>query len=268
MIFAFSFISGCGPSQQEYEEARQRAAELETEVTALRAELEDIKFGAKRLFAQATLAYEADNDSEAKTLLLDLIQRHPSSSESKEASLLLTKVESRIIAAEQQRKREEEQRAKKDRQALAQALGNMKTTKDEIKGITWIGHKKAPILTRYISAYFGAKNESTTNYPLRLKLQYYGDDWLFVRSVTIKADEKIYELGRLSFERDHSSGSVWEWIDMPVKDHQMLTALMTAKKVIIRFDGKQYYDDFLVPKEQQAQLREVYDVWKSMGGTP
>jgi outer membrane protein assembly factor BamD (BamD/ComL family) len=148
---ALALLSGCGPSQQEYEQAQQRAAELEAQVTALRAELEDVKFGANRLLAQAKSAYEAMNDAEAKRLLADLLKRHPSSPESSEASLLLAEVDARIAAAEQQRKREEEQKAQEERLALERAIGNMKKSTDEMEGITWVSHRNAPILAGSLS---------------------------------------------------------------------------------------------------------------------
>ena len=221
LAVTLTLLSGCSPSQKEYEQASKRAAELEAQVTALRAELEDVKFGANRLLAQAKSAYEAKNDTEAKKLLLDLLKRHPSSSESIEASLLLNQVDSRIAAVDQQRKREEEKKAQEERLAFERAIGNMKKSTDEIRDISWVSHSNAPILGNFVSVYFGSRKDSAASYPLRLKLQYYGDDWLFVRSVTVKADDKVYELGKLDFERDHSSGSVWEWIDMPVKDYAL-----------------------------------------------
>jgi len=263
-----TLLSGCGPSQKEYEQASKRVVELDAQVTALRAELEDVKFGANRLLAQAKSAYETKNDVEAKKLLADLLKRHPSSPESGEATVLLAQIDSRIAAAELQRKREEERKAQEERLALERAIGNMKKKTDEIEGITWVSHRNAPVLANYVSIYFGSSKGSVANYPLRLKLQYYGDDWLFVRSVTVKADDKVYELGKLAFERDHSSGSVWEWIDMPVKDHEMLNHWMTAKHVVVRFDGDQYKKDFTLPLGQLTQLREVYQAWKIMGGKP
>lgn len=263
-----TLLASCGPSQKDYEQVSKRAAELEAQVAALQAELENVKFGANRLLAQAKSAYEAGSDAEAKKLLADLLKRHPSSPESSEATVLLAQVDSRIAATEIQRKREEERKAQEDRLALERAVGNMKKNTDEIKGITWISHRNAPILAKYVSVYFGSNKGNAAGYPLRLKLQYYGDNWLFVRSVTVKADDKVYELGKLVFERDNSSGSVWEWIDMPVIDHGMLNHWMTAKRVVVRFNGDQYYDDFTLPQSQQAQLREVYQAWKVMGGKP
>ena len=141
LAVTLTLLSGCSPSQKEYEQASKRAAELEAQVTALRAELEDVKFGANRLLAQAKSAYEAKNDTEAKKLLLDLLKRHPSSSESIEASLLLNQVDSRIAAVDQQRKREEEKKAQEERLAFERAIGNMKKSTDEIRDISWVSHK-------------------------------------------------------------------------------------------------------------------------------
>lgn len=55
---------------------------------------------------------------------------------------------------------------------------------------------------------------------------------------------------------------------MLVKDHEMLKHWMTAKRVVIRFNGDKYYKDFNLPKEQLTQLREVYQAWNIMGGKP
>ena len=123
-VTTLALLSGCGPSQQEYDQARKQAAELEAQVASLRAELEDVKFGSSRLLAQAKSAYDIKNDTEAKRLLSDLLKRHPSSPESGEATSLLAKVDYRIAAAEMQRKREEEQKAQEERLALERTIGN------------------------------------------------------------------------------------------------------------------------------------------------
>lgn len=267
-MVALALLTGCGPSQQQYEEARKRVTDLESQITALRAELEDVKFGAPRLLAQAKTAYAAGNDSEATRVLTDLLKRHPASGESKDAAVLLAQAQARVAAADQQRQREAEKKVQEARLALERATRNMKKNTDDIKGITWVSHRESPVLGKYVSVYFGTNDESARNYPLRMRIQYYGDDWLFVRSLTVKADDKVYEIGEMDFDRDNSSGKVWEWIDLPVKDHSMFEHWMTAKRVVVRFNGDKYYDDFSVPERQRIQMREVYGAWKNMGGKP
>jgi hypothetical protein len=255
-------LAACGPSSQEQEQIRA----LKAEVERLKAELEDVKFGAGRLLAQAKSAFEAANDSEAHAVLVELLKRHPDAPESNEGAALLKRVDARIAAAEEQRKQDEQRRKEEARLALERATKNLKQDVDEIRGITWMKHKSALVSGKYASLYFGTRNGSASGYPVRLQVQYYDDDWLFVRSLTIKADEKTYELRGLDFKRDHSSRSIWEWVDMPVTDHEMLAHVMSAKRVIIRFHGNTYDSDFTLPSAQQNQMREVYAAWRGMGG--
>jgi hypothetical protein len=260
---AFFLLYACGPSAED--QAKIKA--LKSEVERLKAELEDTKFGAPRLLGQAEAAFEASKDAEARTSLVDLLKRHPSATESKEAAELLQRVDARIAATEQQKNRDTERQKEEERIAFERATQNIKKNTDEIEGIIWMSHKNAPMLGKYASLYFGTRNGSASMYPVRLRVQYYDNDWLFVRSLTVKADEKTYELKGLDFKRDNSSGSIWEWIDIPVEDHAMLSYLISAKKVTIRFHGDKYYSDFVLPQAQQNQMGEVYAIWKKMGGT-
>lgn len=60
---------------------------------------------------------------------------------------------------------------------------------------------------------------------------------------------RSYELPvKLNFERDKFLRVCVEWIDMPVKDHEMLNHWMAAKRVVVRFNGDQYYRDFTCQK--------------------
>ena len=144
----------------------------------------------------------------------------------------------------------------------------MQQESDEIKGITWFSHQNSPSRGDYLSAYFGSTAGSAEGYPLRLKLRYQGENWLFFRSVTVKADAQIFELAELDVERDNSGGVVWEWADFALEDHPMLEAWLNAERVVVRFNGDKYYHDLVVPRAQLNQLREVYQAWQAMGGKP
>lgn len=269
-------LSACGPSSAEHEQATIRVAEVESENLVLRkkldevsAELEDLKFGPERLLAQAKLAVDSANDAEAIRVIDEILKRHPESAEAKVAASLKSQVVAKVAAAEQQRKREEEHKREVARLALERATRNMKKKTDEIEGITWVSHRNTPTLAKYASLYFGSDSSgSASSYPIRLRVQYYADDWLFVQSLTVKADDKTYELRNLDFKRDNSSGSIWEWVDVPVTDHAMLSQWLSAKRVVIRFHGRQYYSDLTLPQSQQLQMREVYSAWQGMGGRP
>ena len=261
LVAAFG-LSACGPDASEYEKVSSHAAALEAEAGALRkevaslkAELEEIKFGAEKLLAKAESEIEADNLLGAKASLTQLIKRHPDSGESSKAALLLAEVQRKI-----------DQKAREELAARERAEKNLKREEDEVEGITWLSHKGSPILGKYMKLYFGTKGGDASQYPLRVKMQYSDDSWLFVRSLTIKADETNFEIGPVEFKRDNSSGTIWEWMDVPVSDFKMLAKILTAKRVVIRFHGDKYYSDFVVPKSQQLQMQEIYAAWKARGG--
>lgn len=275
LIMSVIFISSCGPGGEEYEQLKTRAEQMESEnqrlnseIEKLRSEVNELKFGAERLLSQARIAIDAGHDLDARSTLQELIKRHPTSNETPEAKKLLANTETRISAAEEKRKRDEEKRKEEASQALERATRNLEKKVDEIEGITWMSHQGTPVLGKYASLYFGTRNGKASGFPVRLRVQYYDDSWLFVRSLTIKADDKTFEMPGIDFKRDNSSGSIWEWMDVPITDHQMLQSVMNAKKVVIRFHGDTYYSDFTVPSEQKNMMKDVYAAWQSLGGTP
>lgn len=103
-LLSWLMLTGCGPSQRDYDQARKRAADLEAEVSslqqqvvAMKSELDEIKNGPERLLA---LGKSATSDRDIVTALKTLIERHPDSDEAKLAGPLLLAAESRISEAE------------------------------------------------------------------------------------------------------------------------------------------------------------------------
>lgn len=83
---------------------------------------------------------------------------------------------------------------------------------------------------------------------LRLHFQYVAEEWLFIRRVVIKADDKSFTLDDFGFsgiKTDNGNGKVWEWHDRPVgvKEREMLNAIATASRVIVRYEGSKYHHD-------------------------
>lgn len=268
LIMSVILISSCGSNGEEYEQLKARAEQMESEnqrlnseIEKLRSEINEVKFGAERLLSQARIEVEAGRNLDSRSTLQELIRRHPTSNEILEAKKLLLDTEARILAAEEKRKEEASQ-------ALEKATKNLEKKVDEIEGITWMSHQGAPILGKYAALYFGTKNGKSSGFPIRFRVQYYDDSWLFVRSLTIKADDKTFQISGIDFKRDNSSGSIWEWMDIPITDYQMLQSVMNAKQVVIRFHGDTYYSDFTVPSGQKNMMKDVYVAWQSLGGTP
>lgn len=260
-------LAGCGNADREKAEQLQgEVSKLQSEVAALKAELDAEKHGAQRLLARAKDAKDAGDKASAKSVLQDLLTRHPEKPEAAAAKALLAVIDREEKAAEAERLAAEARKAEETRAALARLDKSLKKNTDEIKGITWVSHKSIPTLDTYMSLYFGLEGENSRVMPLRLKLQYHSDSWLFVQSVTIKADDQTFQLGSLDFERDNGYGGIWEWSDTIAENKAMLRKIADAKKVTIRFDGKQYYHDFSLPESQKQAIKEMILAWERYGG--
>lgn len=260
-------LAGCGQGDQgQIEQLQKEIAVLQAKLKTAETALDDERNGAVRLLAVAKNELESGAAAKAKQALLALVERHPGAEQAKEAKALIAELDRKAAQIEEEKRREEARKAEEQRKLIARAEQNLRKEVDEVREITWLSHKKEPALGKKVSLYFGTKNGSASTYPLRMKLQYSADDWLFVRSVTVKAGEKTIELRTGNFERDHSSGTILEWADQPVTDFKMLDEILARQKVIIRFNGNQYYSDFTLPESQKAAMREVLLAWERYGG--
>src|SRR5690606_27675780 len=103
---------------------------------------------------------------------------------------------------------------------------------------------------------------------LRVVFQYFGDDWLFVRHITLKADDRVFELP-FDAKRDNSGGKVWEWSDLPLDGQttKAVEAMLSAKKTIIRFEGDKYRKDFTLSPQQRKAIANVAIAHAALGGS-
>lgn len=162
--------------------------------------------------------------------------------------------------AVQESKKEEERR-------IATALTKMIKKSDKIEGIDWYRDKSSPSYNNQngFFLYIGKKeNESPW---MRLRIQYYSDDWLFINSFIVVADGKRFERNQVKFDRDHDS-NIWEWYDenLTEADLQMIRAVIDSKEAVIRFHGQKYKNDKIITASQKASLQRVLDAYKALGG--
>ena len=152
---------------------------------------------------------------------------------------------------------------------LRLAISKMRSEKDEVTGITWYEPQNAPESNGSRNAlylYFG--EQQGTILPLRLKFQYAGENWVFIKEVTIKADNQTFTINPEYDEvkHDNAGGQVWEWYDHPATDDniEMAKAVINAKQVIIRFGGDQNQQDYYMPDSEQQELRDTLDAHSAM----
>lgn len=152
----------------------------------------------------------------------------------------------------------------KNKPEMAELLLNMKIDKDEVDYRFFIS-PIGDILRSEAKLYIGFNEK---NQWLRFKVKYYGDDWLFVSSYKVAADDYRWQSPKMDFERDHSSGSVWEWIDVSANKQEIAVAkaLASAQKATIRFQGNQYYSDKHLQDDQKDAIRKILKLFSLMDG--
>ncbi|WP_027234133.1 hypothetical protein [Leisingera caerulea] len=159
-------------------------------------------------------------------------------------------------AAYQQKSHQYEQAVRSKRAAIAKRL---RRETDEFNGTTWLTHPNEPryMDTRpYLSVYAGEKNGEVW---LRMRLVYTSDSWLFVERASFNIDGKIVPLRGASWKRDNDS-EIWEWADMRVDDdlRRLLERIASSKKTVVRFNGRQYYDNVTIREKDKQIIRDMF----------
>jgi hypothetical protein len=149
---------------------------------------------------------------------------------------------------------------------IKKQLSNFRIKKDEFKQLSWYQPKTAPLYTNANGIYLYFAIKGNTLGDLRLRMQYYADDWLFIKSATFLIDGVPYELYTGRFERDNEGGMIWEWYDQPVDNQssEIIAALLKCKSAKIRYNGQQYYNDRKITSQQLAAIRSAHKLYADL----
>lgn len=149
------------------------------------------------------------------------------------------------------------------------ALTMISEKKDEFSKTTWIRDKTSPkfVDQNAFYIYFGEEKDEYLNTltPLRLRVQYYGDDWLFHKGFSLLIDGETYTFHPDEVKRDSGNGGyVWEWSDQPIKEYigedfmaKRLVEIINSKEAKIKFIGDDYYDVKTITQQQKDAMRNV-----------
>lgn len=145
---------------------------------------------------------------------------------------------------------------------IANLKSQMKISHDDVKNITWYKDKTVRTF-ECIYVYFGQINNNIT--PLRLVLEYYGENWIFFNNVTFNIDGDIKTL-KFEPKRDNSGGSVWETVDVAMTPEylELVKDIANSKNTKFRFGGDRIADKTVTDVQKKAIQRvlELYDLVK------
>lgn len=145
------------------------------------------------------------------------------------------------------------------RDKLSKLLSELHLKYDKIENRVFV--RQTGMEDMPIRAYLGYKKKKPW---LRMKVMYRADDWLFVNSYIVVADDVRYESPVQKFKRDHTSGIIWEWIDVSPNNEQLklLKKVADAKEVTVRFKGNNYSADKTMSTKAKTDVKRIMEVYR------
>lgn len=263
-LFMMVLIGCSGVSQSNYNA-------LKAENEKLKEEIQDLKFGPDKLLNQAKGHLDNKEFAKAETVLKTLLQKHPGSAQITEAKSLLAVTENGIKVQKIAEEKVKTENARKEKERLANATKKLSKKYDDINETTWYRDRTSPAYVNY-NGFYAYIGQSKGSKPwLRLAIQYAAEDWLFIKSYTIKVDNQTYEISENSYNEiktDNGEGGIWEWLDRQVtsSEYKIIKAVAFAKNAKIRFEGKDYHKDKIITEQQKTALRNILDAYEALGG--
>lgn len=272
-------LSGCSGSSNnnltsltsDLISSKEVIASLQAENEKLKSELEELKNGPDKLLAKANIFYEKKDLDGLNTTLSTLKENHPDAKEVAAIQELSTKLSVTLKEEKEKASKEAADKAKEDKKRLATATSKMKGEHDEINGLTWYTDKTS---VKYINEngfyiYFAKTDDGIVGLP-HIKIQYAGEDWIFINKYIVKADDEKFEIdpGSFGVERDNKGG-VWEYYDYTMKksDFDMIKKIIESQKTTIRHQGDQTHYDRVITSKEKTALQNVLDAFEAIGGT-
>jgi predicted nuclease with TOPRIM domain len=270
---------------KEISDLKKENSDLNNKVQTLEKEIDILKNEPQNLFASAYDEKNKNRYDSALKILQSLRQQYPDFQPDKVISTLneytKAKAEYDKKQAEVKRIQDEEKRIQDAKiskeQKIAQATKSLNKTTDKMESIDWYdyfnlnGEEEIFQDTKgLIKAYIGVWNDKIL---FRFKMKYFGRDWLFIRSVLFKVDDETFELTYDfldDWERNNSSGYVWEWKDVLVNQYiwKLINKIANSNKATMRFRGTQYNRDRDISYKEKAALKEIIRAYEAMGGKP
>jgi hypothetical protein len=277
LLLSAIILSACGSKTSELE-AKVQSEDAKSQVEKLQIEVK-ASATSKLNELQKKIADGAP-DLEIQILSLEITNDFPNTTEALQATELSLPANARLKAEEDRVIKEQEALDAAEKQAnekiKKKMLVSFNKSVDNVSEVKFYSHKSfgnglRTAITPYISASVSGGNPFS-----RFKFMYYGDDWLFVKSLEINCSGEHFSItfdgfGEDSVKRDNASGSVWEWVDIPLTSEHLeflKCAADTQKKVVYNIMGSNYRKEVTMSKKHQEAIKEtlyLYDHYSDIG---
>ncbi len=151
----------------------------------------------------------------------------------------------------------------------AEPLEKLKVDRDDMRDLSFYRHPSGMMLGQSDAYLYIVVNKSK-ELSLRMNLTYLGEDWLFVRKAWTKLDGDAVDLTDVGNEwrRNNSSSWVWEVSDTYLEGVALknIKRLANADSPTIRFEGRDFYQDFKPSQKRLQAMRAVIAAYEAAAG--
>jgi hypothetical protein len=156
--------------------------------------------------------------------------------------------------------KEQKERLERTARQLEQRL--VKNTAD-FDGSSWSRHPQSPRyqdIRDYVTLYLLESGSRTKR--LQLFVNYTSrDQWLFVQNAQVNIDGDVTRLPVSRWYRDNDT-EIWEWgASVGTQAIDIARDIANSERAVIRFNGQQFYDDFVVSNRDKKIMREMLAMW-------
>ncbi len=167
--------------------------------------------------------------------------------------------------------RKTERKKKYGEKETAEILKKMRTETDDVADLTRYTDKSTTAYNNVESFHLMLIKSKELEKPLLyLKIQRRGSEYLGIQSYTIKADDNKFEItpGWNDLKSDFNYGAASENYTMHVNNSNidMIKSMAGSKKIVIRYQGRQFYDDRTVSAKEIKALNSVLEAYEALGG--
>lgn len=161
------------------------------------------------------------------------------------------------------------QKIERDSAIIKELSPYFEIKKDEfdVQGRTWYYPKGAPKFINREGIYFYFEDKEGIAKNLRLKIQYYGNDWLFIEKYIFNIDGFPIEFIPQEVERDNNN-KVWEWCDegMTAFEASLIDAIRYGKEIKMKYVGRQYGKVRVLSHKEITAMKRSIEMYEAMGG--
>lgn len=149
-------------------------------------------------------------------------------------------------------------------QRTARALeGRLVRTTAEFDGSSWARHPSSPRfqdIRNYVTLYL--IESGTGQQTMELFFNYTSrSGWLFVESASINIDGETTRVPVGQWFRDNDT-EIWEFASLRGDAAVALARRISeADRAVVRFNGQQFYDDYVVSGDDKRVMREMLAMW-------